>query len=204
VRDVARECARLGLAQLTLYAFSIENWKRPERETDFLMRLLERFLVQERGEIEENNIRFTAIGRLRELPPFVRRELDRTVELSSRNTGLTLCLALNYGGRAEIVDAARRVAAAVRDGELSLDDVDERVFERALYDPRMPALDLLIRTAGEMRVSNFLLWQISYSEIYVSPVCWPDFRREELHRALDAYAKRVRKFGGLEESRIDG
>ncbi|MBI1848875.1 MAG: isoprenyl transferase [Planctomycetes bacterium] len=204
VREVARECARLGLIQLTLYAFSVENWKRPKREVEFLMRLLERFLVSEREEIEENNIRFAAIGRLHELPSFVVDELNRTIEMSKHNTGLTLCLALNYGGRAEILDATRRIASLVREGKVAPEQIDETLFERCLYAPEMPPPDLLIRTAGEMRVSNFLLWQISYAEIYVSSVCWPDFRREELHRALEAYSKRVRKFGGLQETNVEG
>jgi undecaprenyl diphosphate synthase len=203
VREVARECARLGLTQLTLYAFSVENWKRPKREVEFLMRLLEQFLVSERDEIEENNIRFAAIGRLSELPDFVRRELETTIEMSRKNTGLTLCLALNYGGRVEILDATRRIAALVRDGKISPEQIDEALFEDCLYAPAMPPPDLLVRTAGEMRVSNFLLWQISYAEIWVSEVCWPDFRRDELHRALDAYSKRVRKFGGLRETNLE-
>ncbi len=204
VREVTRECARLDLSQLTLYAFSVENWKRPTTEVDFLMQLLKRFLISERPEIEENNVRLTAIGRVSELPLSVRRELERTQDLSKDHTGLNLCLALNYGGRAEILDASRRIAQAAREGRIDLDELDETQFGRFLYDPDMPPVDLLVRTAGEMRVSNFLLWQISYAEIYVSQVCWPDFRKDELHAALDEYGKRVRKFGGLKESNVEG
>ena len=197
VRTTAIECARLGIERLTLYAFSQENWKRPRREVDILWKLLRQFLVRERDEIMENDIRFAAVGRLDGLPDFVRRELDEVGRLSARNPGMTLCLALNYGGRAEIVDAARAIAAAVRRGELRAEDIDEETLARHLYAPEAPDPDLLIRTAGEMRVSNFLLWQISYAEFHVTPVCWPDFRENHLHAALREYAGRSRKFGAL-------
>ena len=197
VREVTRECARLGLESLTLYAFSVENWKRPKREIDALMRLLRRFLVDERDEIMEQNIRFTAIGRLHDLPAAVQKELAITREMSAGNGGMTLCLALSYGGRTEILDAAARIIADVRSGALEADALDADAFRRYLYAPEIPDPDLLIRTAGEMRVSNFLLWQISYSELYVTPVCWPDFRKPHLEEALEAYANRERRFGAV-------
>jgi len=197
VRAITRACARRELQQLTLYAFSEENWRRPRREVGLLMRLLRRFLVRERDEIMENNIRLTAIGRLHRLPDDVRRELERTRELSAGNDGMVLNLALSYGGRQEIVDALRAIAARVAKGELGPEDVTEDLVTAHLYQPGMPPPDLLVRTAGEMRVSNFLLWQISYTELHVAPECWPAFREEHLDRAFSAYRQRVRKFGGL-------
>ena len=197
VRATAIECARLGIERLTLFAFSQENWKRPRREVDLLWRLLRQFLVRERDEITDNDIRFTAIGRLDGLPDYVRRELDETRALSAGNRGMTLCLALNYGARAEIADACRAVAERVRSGEIRADEVDEEQVARHLYAPGAPDPDLLVRTAGEMRVSNFLLWQISYAEFHVTPACWPEFREDHLDEAFESYARRVRKFGGL-------
>jgi undecaprenyl diphosphate synthase len=197
VRAVSVECARLGIGRLTLYAFSQENWKRPGREVAILWKLLRRFLVAERDEIMANDIRFAAIGRMEGLPDFVRRELEETVRLSAGNGGLVLCLALNYGGRAEIADAARALAEDVRRGALDPADVDEAAVAARLYAPGAPDPDLLVRTAGEMRVSNFLLWQISYAEFHVTAACWPDFREADLHEALRAYAGRDRRFGAL-------
>jgi undecaprenyl diphosphate synthase len=199
VREVTRECARLGIGQLTLYSFSRENWRRPPAEVSFLMRLLKRYLVKERREIMDNRIRFTAIGRLEELPKDVQAEIARLRALSAGNGGMVLCLALNYGGRTEIVDAARSFARDVAAGRARLDDLTEESFARYLYDPRMPDPDLLVRTAGEMRLSNFLLWESSYAELYVTPVCWPEFRTEALHEALRAYGARQRRFGGIPE-----
>jgi undecaprenyl diphosphate synthase len=196
IRSMTTECARLGLEQLTLYAFSHENWRRPRTEISFLMRLLKRFLVNERPTMMDNDVRLTAIGRLDDLPEHARRELDRSMEMTSGNRGLNLCLALSYGGRAEIVDACRSIAAGVADGSLDPADIDEDTIGQRLYQPgRDP--DLLIRTAGEMRISNFLLWQISYTEIYVTQQCWPEFSVEHLHEALRDYACRTRKYGGL-------
>jgi len=196
IRTVTTECARLGLERLTLYAFSHENWRRPRTEVAFLMRLLKKFLVQERPTLVENDVRLTAIGRLSDLPASARRELDRTVELTAGHRGLNLCLALSYGGRAEIVDACRALAREVQAGRLDPEDIDEQALARHLYQPgRDP--DLLVRTAGELRVSNFLLWQISYSELHVTAACWPEFGVQELHAALRAYATRTRKYGGL-------
>ena len=197
VRAVTRACAKRKLGQLTLYAFSEENWKRPKREVSLLMRLLRRFLIGERGEIMDNGIRLEAIGRLDRLPADVRKELDRTRDMSAGNDGMVLNLALSYGGRQELVDAMQAIARRVRAGELEPDDITEEVVAAHLYQPEMPPPDLLVRTAGEMRFSNFLLWQVSYTELYVTQACWPDFREQELDRALAAYARRVRKFGGL-------
>ena len=197
VRAVTRMCGRLGVREVTLFAFSSENWKRPKREVDFLMRLMEEFVVSERKTVMENDVRVSVIGRLGRLPIGVRRELRKTVEMSQGNKGLLLRLALNYGGRQEIVDAARRMAEQVRQGELDPEDLTPETFRRFFYDQEMSDPDLLIRTGGEMRLSNFLLWQLSYSELYVTPVCWPDFREAELAEAFKAYASRERRFGGL-------
>ena len=201
VRIVIEEAARLGIRQLTLYAFSLQNWGRPRTEVAGLMRMLRRYLVGERDNIMKNDIRLTAIGRREDLPRAVRRELEGTERLSAANRGLGLCLALNYGGREEIVDAVRSIAADAAAGALRPDQVDEALVASRLYTAGMPDPDLLIRTAGEMRVSNFLLGQISYAELYVTPVCWPEFRVEQLHEALRAYAQRRRTFGLVDEGR---
>ncbi len=197
VRAVVEEGCRLGLDQLTLYCLSVENWKRPPRELKFLMRLLRHFLVVERDELLEQNVRLTMIGRRAGLPDDVLRELDRTMELTATKTGMTLCLAVNYGGRTEIADAARRLAEDVRAGRLEPDRVDEPMFASYLSTAEMPEPDLLVRTAGELRVSNFLLWEISYAELWVTDVLWPDFRADDLLAACQSYAARQRKFGGL-------
>lgn len=195
VRAVVEMCGRVGVKELTLYAFSTENWSRPKREVSFLMRLLQRFLVSERDKIMENGARVTAIGRLHELPKNVQKELTRTVSMSAENDRILLRFALNYGGRYEIVDAARRFAAAVAAGEIAPDELDPDTFRRFLYDPEMTDPDLLIRTGGEMRLSNFLLWQLSYTELYVTQSRWPEFREPELAEAFRAYAARERRFG---------
>jgi len=197
VREITRECAGLGIKQLTLYAFSVENWKRPKTEVNFLMRMLARFLVRERKEIMDNDIRLAAIGRLQELPKGVQKELRKTIEMSKDNKGMTLCLALNYGGRTEIADAAARIAVDVKSGGIKPADITEEMFDGYLYTSGMPEPDLLIRTSGEMRISNFLLWQMSYTEFYVTKVCWPDFRKRELMKAIRDYCKRRRRFGGI-------
>lgn len=197
VRETARACARLGVKELTLYAFSVENWKRPRPEVEYLMRLLRTFAVDERAEIMENAIRFTTIGRTSELPGETLSALRATERLSAQNEGMVLRLALNYGGRAELADAARRLAEDVAAGRVRPQDVNEDALAARLYDPSMREVDLCIRTAGEMRVSNFLLWQISYAELYVTDVLWPEFRREHLHAAVRSYAARERRFGGL-------
>jgi undecaprenyl diphosphate synthase len=200
VREITRECARLGVQRLTLYAFSADNWKRPEREVSFLMRLLRRYLVEERGEIMDNNIRFTAIGRLQSLPGDVRSELDRTIDMSRANTGMVLCLALSYGARQELVDAIRRLAEDVKQGRLDPAQIDEGAISRRLYDPDAADPDLLIRTGGDVRISNFLLWQISYTELWVTPVMWPEFKRGHLHEAILDYSRRDRRFGQIRDS----
>jgi undecaprenyl diphosphate synthase len=197
VRSTIEECCRLGVGQLTLYCLSVENWKRPQAELDFLMALLHDYLLAERAEIMEQNIRFTTIGRRSELPPTVLAEIDENVRVSRGNTGMVLCLAINYGGRAEIVDTVRAIAQRVQGGQLQPDDIDEALISEALNTAGMPDPDLLIRTAGEMRVSNFLLWQISYAELWVTPKCWPDFDTATLVEALRDFAGRTRRFGGL-------
>ena len=197
VRTTIEECCRLGIGQLTLYCLSIENWKRPRVELDFLMLLLHKYLLDERAEIMEQNIRFTTIGRRDGLPARVLRELDENIRVSRDNTGMVLCLAINYGGRAELVDAVRCLAERVQQGKLDPEDIDEETIGNALYTAGMPDPDLLIRTAGEMRVSNFLLWQISYAELWVTDQLWPDFDMGSLHLALHDYANRERRFGGL-------
>jgi len=197
VRDTARAAAELGVHELTLYAFSVENWKRPRREVTYLMNLLRKFAIDERPEIEKNGIQFRTIGRVDELPENTLTALRETEELSAGNDGMVLRLALNYGGRAELADAARRIADEVAAGTLRPEDVDEGAVASRLYDPSMREVDLVIRTASEMRVSNFLLWQISYSELVVTDVLWPDFRRENLYASIREYAGRERRFGGL-------
>lgn len=197
VRRVVEECCRLRIGQLTLYSFSSENWKRPQREVDFLMSLLKQYLVDERPEIMKQNIRFRVIGRRTELAAEVVAEIEETERLSAANTGTTLALAVNYGSRAEIVDAVRSIADRVKGGALAPADIDEATISDSLYTAGMPDPDLLIRTAGEMRVSNYLLWQISYAELWVTPVCWPDFTTELFHAALRDFAGRERRFGGL-------
>ncbi|RMG18440.1 MAG: di-trans,poly-cis-decaprenylcistransferase [Planctomycetota bacterium] len=197
VRAITRECARLGVEELTLYAFSTENWRRSAEEVAALMDLLRRYLVEERGEIMENDIRFRAIGELDRLPTLVRKELEATRALSEGNRGMILRLALSYGSRRELLRAAQAVARlAVEQGIEAALALEEEELRRFLYDPEMLDPDLLIRTAGELRLSNFLLWQLSYSELYSTAVLWPDFREEELARAFAAYARRERRFGG--------
>jgi undecaprenyl diphosphate synthase len=194
---VTEECCRLGIGQLTLYCLSSENWKRPKPEIDFLMALLKEYLLAERQKILDQNIRFTVIGRRSGLPEEVLAEIDENIRLTRDNTGLTLCLAINYGSRAEIVDAVRLLAERVNRGDLAPDDITEQAISDALYTRGMPDPDLLVRTAGEMRVSNYLLWQISYAELWVTEKFWPDFDAALLHEALRDFARRERRFGGL-------
>jgi undecaprenyl diphosphate synthase len=197
VRATVEECCRLGIGHLTLYCFSSENWKRPQIELDFLMALLEQYLIEERAEIMEQNIRFSVIGRREGLPENVLREIDESIRVSQSNTGLGLCLAINYGGRIELIDAVRSLAREVKAGTLDPEQIDEAHISNALYTAGMPEPDLLIRTAGEMRISNFLLWQISYAELWVTDLCWPEFNQAALHQALRDFASRERRFGGL-------
>jgi undecaprenyl diphosphate synthase len=205
VRDVVTECARLhkhrgGPDFLTLYSFSLENWKRPVSEVSFLMQMYIEYLRSERPTMMENNIRFRQIGRLDNLPEPVLDEVNLALEETKNNTGLTLVLALNYGSRAEITDAVRSIAQKVELGELRADDVDEQTISDHLYTSGWPDPDLLIRTAGEMRVSNYLLWQISYAELVVSDVLWPDFTVRDLHGAIRVFASRNRRFGALDHT----
>ncbi|CAN5687125.1 isoprenyl transferase [soil metagenome] len=197
VRAVVEEGCRLGLQQLTLYCLSVENWKRPPRELKFLLRLLRHFLNVERDELMEQNVRLTMIGRREGLPADVLDEYQRTAERTANNHGMTLCLAINYSGRSEIVDAVRQIAEQARDGRLDPASIDESIVSEHLYTAGMADPDLLIRTAGELRVSNYLLWQISYAELFVTDVLWPDFRAEHLQAAMIDFARRQRKFGGL-------
>jgi len=199
VRRTVEECARLHIEQLTLYCLSSENWKRPQHELDFLMHLLEQYMIEERSTIMQQNVAVSTIGRRTGIPPAVVREMDKTIEMSARNSGTRLCLAINYGGRGEIVDAARQLAVDVLAGTLTPAAIDEEQLARRLYTAGMPDPDLLIRTAGEMRISNFLLWQISYAELWVTQRCWPEFDQDELHQAIRAFASRDRRFGGLNE-----
>jgi undecaprenyl diphosphate synthase len=197
VRSVVEEGCRLGLEQLTLYCLSVENWKRPPRELTFLMRLLRHFLIVERGELLEQNVQLKMIGHRDALPADVLAEFEHTAEQTASNDGMVLCLAVNYGGRSEIGDAARRLAQDVQAGRVDASEVDETMFGSYLFTAGMSDPDLLIRTAGEMRISNFLLWQISYAELWVTSTLWPDFRGDDLLEACRAFATRERKFGGL-------
>jgi len=196
VRDVGETSARLGIDVLTLYAFSVENWKRPRAEVNTLMMLLKRYIRLELETLQRNNIRFRVIGRAEELASDVQDELEAGIRRTAANTGLQFNIALNYGGRAEIVHAARKAIAS----GVAPDELDEQRFAQFLYTSGQPDPDLLIRTSGEMRVSNFLLWQIAYSEIWVTDTLWPDFRRRDLLQALVAYQKRERRYGGIKVS----
>jgi undecaprenyl diphosphate synthase len=197
VRAVVRAAGEAGLKYLTLYAFSVENWNRPKDEVDTLMKYLARFLKGEIGELNRSNVRLEVIGQIYRLPEFVQAQLQKTQAALARNHGLTLILALSYGGRTEIVEAVRRIAAKVREGRIEPAEITEKVFAEHLDTRHWPDPDLLIRTSGELRLSNFLLWQISYAELVVTPTLWPDFRRPQFLEALEEYARRHRRFGGL-------
>jgi undecaprenyl diphosphate synthase len=197
VRRTVEESARLDLDQLTLYCLSSENWKRPQRELDFLMHLLEQYMIEERSTIMRQNVVVRVIGRRDGIPPATLAEMDKTVELSAANTGTRLCLAINYGSRGEMVDAVRAIAAKVKTGQLKPETIDEQIIADHLYSAGMPDPDLVIRTAGEMRISNFLLWQISYAELWVTDRCWPEFEIEDFHQAIRDFAARDRRFGGI-------
>ncbi len=199
IRKIVRASGELGIQFLTLYAFSVENWKRPKREVDALMSLLKRFLKKEERELNENNVRLKTIGRIKALPEGVQEWIAKVTKSTAGNTGLTLVLALNYGSRSELEDAVRSIAQKCLDGKVTPTDVDEAMISDNLYTAGMPDPDLLIRTSGEMRISNFLLWQISYAELYVTPVYWPDFRRQQFVKALLDFQNRERRFGGVRE-----
>lgn len=202
VRKVLTECGRLhkrygNPTHMTLYSFSTENWKRPAEEVQFLMSMYVQYMHKELPTLMENNVRFRQIGRLDGLPEEVLTAMHETTDRTAGNTGLTLTLAVNYGSRAEITDAVRDIAQRVREGKLSPDDITEQTITDSLYTAGQPDPDILIRTAGEMRISNYLLWQISYAELYVTDTLWPDFDEDQLHKALQSYATRHRRFGGL-------
>jgi len=197
VRLMVEECSKFGIEQLTLYCLSSENWKRPEEELHLLMHLLEQYVIEERSEIMRQDLQFSIIGRRDGLGPGVLDEVEKTIQCSRHNQGMRLCLALNYGSRAELVDAVQAIAAKAARGELSPADITEELISWHLYTAGMPDPDLVIRTAGEMRVSNFLLWQISYAELWVTRTFWPEFRRQNLIEALTDFATRDRRFGGL-------
>ncbi len=205
VRRIVTESARLrkehgGPDYLTLYSFSIENWKRPPQEVEFLMQMYIDYLRQERPTMMQNNIRFLQIGRLDHLPEPVLEEMRITLDQTRQNDGLNLVLAINYGSRAEITDAVRAIVREVQLGHLKADQITEQTLCDHLYTAGMPDPDLLIRTAGEMRISNYLLWQISYAELFVSPVLWPDFAEKDLHEAIVAFSRRHRRFGALDQT----
>ncbi|MEC7564707.1 MAG: isoprenyl transferase [Planctomycetota bacterium] len=197
VRRTVEECARLGIGQLTLYCLSSENWKRPSHELDFLMHLLEQYMIEERTLLMRQGIRVRVIGRREGIPERVLTEIDKTIELTSANDGTCLCLAINYGSRGEIVDAVKQITTGVMESRMTVDDIDEEVMEQHLYTAGMVDPDLLIRTSGEMRLSNYLLWQISYSEIWVTEKCWPEFDESDLHQAMEVFSQRSRRYGGL-------
>jgi undecaprenyl diphosphate synthase len=199
VKEIIRFASGLGVKVITLFAFSSENWSRPRREIDALMTMLVGFLRKELRDLDKNNIRFTVIGKDRPLPERVLEEIRSAQAKTRDNTGLSLVLALNYGSRQEIVDAARRFASRAIRGEVSPDTLDEESFSDYFYTAGLPDPDLLIRTSGEMRISNFLLWQLSYAELYFAKAYWPDFKAEDFEKAIRVYQKRQRRFGGIEE-----
>ncbi len=195
VREIVRASRDIGIQWLTLYAFSEENWRRPRHEISALMSILQRFLKAELNEMLNNGIRFQTIGRIHKLPKGIQGIIQDTIAATSKNEDMVLTLALSYGGRQELVDAMQRIAERVASGDIGSADIDERLISDALYTSGMPDPDLLIRTSGEYRVSNFLLWQVAYTEIHISPTLWPDFRKAEYLRALENYQRRERRFG---------
>jgi undecaprenyl diphosphate synthase len=196
-RTIIRTSGELGIKYLTLYAFSAENWNRPKDEVDALMKYLIHYLKTETPELNKNNVRLEVIGQIYRLPENVQEHLKKSIATLSKNSGLTLVMALSYGSRIEIVDAVRGIAEKVKQGKLDPADITEQVFAQHLYTWNIPDPDLLIRTSGEMRVSNFLLWQISYAELVITPTLWPDFRKPQFFAALEEYARRHRRFGGV-------
>ena len=197
VREITTECAKAGIKYLTLYAFSTENWKRPKTEVTFLMTLLQEFLEREIKTLMKNSIRFKVIGEISGLPQKISVKIKETEKMTAKNKKLTMILALNYGSRNEITTAVKKIAEGCISGKIKTSKISEKTISDLLYTNGIPDPDLLIRTSGEMRVSNFLLWQIAYSEIYVTDVLWPDFRKKDLLKALDSYSKRDRRFGGV-------
>lgn len=203
VRRVMESCRDFGIEVLTLYCLSSENWKRPAQELEFLMALLREYLIAERESLVENNLQLKIIGKRDGLPPEVQAEMDHTLQACADNDGMTLCLAINYGARLELVDAIQDIAKQVQQGQLAIDEINEDVVSKNLYTAGLLDPDLLIRTSGEMRISNFLLWQISYSELWVTETLWPEFGRDHLAEAISAFGNRKRRFGGLNEDSSD-
>jgi len=199
VRRVVEAAGEIGIDYLTLYVFSSENWRRPKEEVGFLMGLLEETARKEVADLNRNNVRLTTIGRLEELPEPAKRVLQEGVKLTSKNSGLTLILALNYGSRIEITEGVKRIAQEVKEGKLRIDQIEPALFSRYLYTAPYPDPDLLIRTSGEQRISNFLLWQIAYAELYITEILWPDFSRRELYEAIKSYQERERRFGAVSQ-----
>ena len=199
VRTIVEAAAELGISALTLYAFSSENWRRPAMEIKALMSLLIQYLKGELKELQQHNIRLKAIGRLHALPADVQKSLTTAIESTKNNTGMTLCIALNYGGQHEILDAVKKVIYLMQEQKISLDALTPEVFSTYLSTAELPELDLMIRTSGEMRVSNFLLWQLAYAELYVTPVLWPDFRKPHFYEAILNFQQRHRRFGNINE-----
>jgi undecaprenyl diphosphate synthase len=197
VKAVVKAAGELGIKFITLYAFSVENWNRPKDEVDTLMKYLLRFLKRELAEMSKNNIRLQAIGQIWRLPENIQDQLQKTTQATAKNNGITLTLALSYGGRTEIVDAVRQIAQEVKAGKLEAGEINEQVIAHHLYTHGTPDPDLLIRTSGEMRVSNFLLWQISYAEFVITKTLWPDFGKREFYAALEEYSQRQRRYGGV-------
>jgi undecaprenyl diphosphate synthase len=202
-RVIVRTSREIGVSWLTLYAFSEENWKRPSLEINALMGILKRFLKSELEEMQENGIRFQTIGRIDKLPKDVQELVRKTVEKTSQNKGMVLCLALSYGARQEISDAVRKISKSIESGDMTSEDITDELISNSLYTNGIPDPDLLIRTSGEYRISNFLLWQIAYTEIYITPVLWPDFRKEEYLLAIEEFQKRERRFGAISEQLED-
>lgn len=202
-REIISECTRIGIEHLTLYAFSTENWLRPQSEVSILMRILEKYLKVERATLMKENIRFTYIGDIGRLPASTVNEIEKTVSITSNNTGLHLTFALNYGSRQEITNACRAIADKVRMGEINLADIDQSMIADHLQTASVPDPDLIIRTSGEKRLSNFLMWQAAYSEIHVTDVMWPDFTTVDLHAALKDFAGRERRFGAVKSTTVN-
>ena len=196
-KECVETCLDLGVEYLTLFAFSTENWRRPKEEVDTLMGLLQKFLRDYTGDLRKRSVKLQAIGRLNEMPPGVQTQIRESIEATAAGQNLTTILAVNYSGRAEIVDAVKRIVEEVVAGRLAKDQIDAEIFERSLYTHNFPDPDLFIRTSGEMRISNFLLWQLSYTEIYVTQKLWPDFRREDLLEAVKEFGRRNRRYGGV-------
>jgi undecaprenyl diphosphate synthase len=199
VRTTVEACAEIGIKNLTLYAFSTENWNRPKTEVNTLMKLLVKSLKKEIKTLQDNNIRLQAIGKLEELPEKAYKELHEVIEKTKQNTHMNLTLALSYGSREEIINAVKSISANVKNNIISIDSIDESIINKHLYTQNLPDVDLLIRTSGEQRISNFLLWQIAYAELYFTDVLWPDFSKEDLYKALKCYEKRERRFGKTSE-----